>query len=358
MEIFWFLPTAGDSRYLGTDKGKREVTIEYLQQVAKAVDTLGFTGALLPTGKACEDSWVIASSLIPVTERMKFLIALRPGFTPPTIAARMASTLDRISGGRLLLNIVQGGDPVELAGDGLHLSHDKRYEQTNEFLTVWRRLFEEESVDFKGEYFDIAGGGIHHPPVQKPYPPLYLGGTSPAAHEVAAEHVDYYLTWGEPVEIVKERIDKVRELAAKKGREVKFGIRLHVIVRETAEEAWKAADELIQYVDESVVEAQRQKFARFDSVAQRRMTDLSLDNKNALEIAPGLWAGIGLAREGAGTALVGDPDSVAENMKKYAEAGVDTFIMSGYPHLEEAYRTAELLFPKLPLKHKTIKQEV
>ena len=358
MEIFWFLPTAGDSRYLGTDKGKREVTIEYLQQVAKAVDTLGFRGALLPTGKACEDSWVIASSLIPVTERMKFLIALRPGFTPPTIAARMASTLDRISGGRLLLNIVQGGDPVELAGDGLHLSHDKRYEQTNEFLTVWRRLFEEESVDFKGEYFDIAGGGIHHPPVQKPYPPLYLGGTSPAAHEVAAEHVDYYLTWGEPVEIVKERIDKVRELAAKRGREVKFGIRLHVIVRETAEEAWKAADELIQYVDENVVEAQRQKFARFDSVAQRRMTDLSLDNKNSLEIAPGLWAGIGLAREGAGTALVGDPDSVAENMKKYAEAGVDTFIMSGYPHLEEAYRTAELLFPKLPLKHKTIKQEV
>ncbi|MDG5470462.1 FMNH2-dependent alkanesulfonate monooxygenase [Jeotgalibacillus sp. ET6] len=347
MNIFWFLPTAGDSRYLGTTVGKREVTIDYLQQVAQAVDRLGFDGALLPTGRECEDSWVVASSLIPLTERMKFLVAIRPGLTSPAISARMAATFDRISGGRVLLNIVQGGNPVELAGEGLHLSHSDRYKLTNEFLTVWRKLYLEESVQFKGDYLDIRDGKLGHEPVQKPHPPLYLGGTSESAYEVASEHVDYYLTWGEPVEIVKERIQRVRKLAEEKGRKVKFGIRFHVIVRETEEEAWKAANNLIKYVDDEVIEKTREKFKVFDSSAQTTMTQTSLSNKDSLEIRPGIWAGIGLAREGAGTAFVGDPHQVAENMRKYEEIGIDTFILSGYPHLEEAYNVAELLFPVL-----------
>ena len=346
MEVFWFLPTAGEGRYLGTDIGKREVTIDYLEQVAKAVDTLGFDGALLPTGVACEDSWVIASSLVPVTKRMKFLVAVRPGFVAPPVAARMAATLNEISGGRLLLNIVQGGDPKELAGDGLHLTHDQRYEMSDEFLLIWNQLFKQESVTFKGNYFTIENGRLH-PSKIKQSPPLYIGGTSASAYEVAAKHVDYYLTWGEPVDVVKTRIDTVRKLAEAQGREVKFGIRLHVIVRETEKEAWDAAEELIKYIDQRTIDGMRKKMATFDSDAQKRMSDISYNNRASLEISPGLWAGIGLAREGAGTALVGDPDQVAANMKRYQEAGVDTFILSGYPHLEESYRVAELLFPRL-----------
>lgn len=346
MEVFWFLPTAGEGRYLGTEIGKREVTIDYLEQVAKAVDTLGFDGALLPTGVACEDSWVIASSLVPVTKRMKFLVAVRPGFVAPPVAARMAATLNEISGGRLLLNIVQGGDPKELAGDGLHLTHDQRYEMSDEFLSIWNQLFKQESVTFKGNYFTIANGRLH-PSKVKQSPPLYIGGTSASAYEVAAKHVDYYLTWGEPVDVVKTRIDNVRKLAEAQGREVKFGIRLHVIVRETEQEAWDAAEGLIKYIDQRTIDGMRKKMAAFDSDAQKRMSDISYNNRESLEISPGLWAGIGLAREGAGTALVGDPNQVAANMKKYQEAGVDTFILSGYPHLEESYRVAELLFPRL-----------
>jgi len=349
MEIFWFIPTHGDSRYLGTTKGARAVDYPYMKQIAQAADRLGFGGVLLPTGKSCEDAWVTASSLISATEKLKFLVAVRPGLMSPTLAARMASTFDRISGGRLLINVVTGGDPLELAGDGLFLDHDARYDLTDEFLHIWRKELQGEEVDFEGAHLRVKGAKVVYPPVQKPYPPLYFGGSSAAGHRVAAEHVDVYLTWGEPPQQVKEKIESVRELAAQKGRQIRFGIRLHVIVRETNEEAWKAADELIRYVDDETVQAAQKIFARFDSVGQQRMAQLHLGNRASLEISPNLWAGIGLVRGGAGTALVGDPETVAERMKEYASLGIDTFILSGYPHLEEAYRTAELLFPLLPV---------
>ncbi len=349
MELFWFIPTHGDSRYLGTTKGERAVDFHYMKQIAQAADRLGFGGVLLPTGKSCEDAWVTASSLISSTENLKFLVAVRPGLMSPTVAARMAATFDRISGGRLLINIVTGGDPVELAGDGLFLDHDARYDLTDEFLHIWRKELLGEEVDFEGTHLRVKGARVVYPPVQKPYPPLYFGGSSPAGHKVAAEHIDVYLTWGEPPNQVKEKIDHVRELAVRQGRTIRFGIRLHVIVRETNEEAWKAADELIQYVDDATIEAAQKIFARFDSEGQKRMAQLHRGSRASLEISPNLWSGIGLVRGGAGTALVGDPETVAERMKEYAELGIETFILSGYPHLEEAYRTAELLFPLLPL---------
>lgn len=348
MNLFWFLPTHGDSRYLGVKKGGRAVDYPYLRQIAQAVDNLGFEGALLPTGRSCEDAWVIASSLIPVTERMKFLVAIRPGLMQPSVAARMASTFDRTSNGRLLINVVTGGDPVEQAGDGLKLDHTERYELTDEFLHIWRDLMSRGEASFSGEYLTVEDGKLLFPPIQKPYPPLYFGGSSDIGQEVAATHVDKYLTWGEPPEQVKEKIDKVRRLAEAKGRKMTFGIRLHVIVRETEEEAWKAANELIKYVDEEMIDQAQNVFSRYDSVGQKRMAELHRGGKkDQLEISPNLWAGVGLVRGGAGTALVGDPETVAKRIREYEEIGIDTFILSGYPHLEEAYRVAELLFPLL-----------
>ena len=351
MQLLWFIPTHGEGRYLGTAIGGRTVNFDYWRQIAQAVDHLGFTGALLPTGRSCEDAWVLASALVTHTKKMRFLVAIRPGLMSPGVAARMAATFDRISGGRLLINVVTGGDPVELAGDGLHLSHDDRYKLTDEFLTVWRQIAASETANFQGDYLNIEDGKLLFPPLQKPYPPLWFGGSSPIAQEIAAKHVDVYLTWGEAPAQVAEKIAAVRRLAEAEGRTLRFGIRLHVIVRETESQAWDAANDLIRYVDEETINEAKKAYARMDSEGQRRMGELHHGSREALEISPNLWAGIGLVRGGAGTALVGDPDTVAKRMLEYADLGIDTFIFSGYPHLEEAYRVAELLFPRLPLEN-------
>ncbi|HBO2801065.1 alkanesulfonate monooxygenase, FMNH(2)-dependent [Pseudomonas aeruginosa] len=348
MNVFWFLPTHGDGRFLGTSQGARPVSLPYLKQVAQAADSLGYHGVLIPTGRSCEDSWVVASALAPLTERLRFLVAIRPGIVSPTVSARMAATLDRLSGGRLLINVVTGGDPDENRGDGIHLGHAERYEVTDEFLRVWRRVLQGEAVDFHGKHIHVENAKALYPPLQRPYPPLYFGGSSEAAHELAGEQVDVYLTWGEPLPAVAAKIADVRQRAARHGRTVKFGIRLHVIVRETAEEAWRAADRLIEHISDETIAAAQQSFARFDSEGQRRMAALHGGRRDRLEIQPNLWAGVGLVRGGAGTALVGDPRQVAERIGEYAELGIDSFIFSGYPHLEEAYRFAELVFPLLP----------
>lgn len=358
MQIFWFLPTHGDSRYLGTSEGARPIDLAYLQQIAGAADQLGYEGVLIPTGRSCEDPWVIASSLIGATKNLKFLVAVRPGLHQPSLAARMAATFDRLSGGRLLVNLVTGGDQAELEGDGVYLDHAARYEQSAEFIRIWREILARshsgQAFDYEGRHLSVKGAKLLYPPVQDPYPPVWFGGSSAAAHELAAEQVDAYLTWGEPPAEVARKIADVRNRAARKGRTVEFGIRLHVIVRETDDAAWKAAEELISRVDDETVIRAQAAFARMDSEGQRRMAALHAGgarrSRAELEISPNLWAGVGLVRGGAGTALVGDPKTVAARIEEYAALGLDKFILSGYPHLEEAYRFAELVFPLLSRK--------
>jgi alkanesulfonate monooxygenase len=386
MNIFWFIPTHGDSRYLGTSEGARQVSHDYLKQVAQAADSLGYEGVLIPTGRSCEDPWVVAASLLPVTQRLKFLVAVRPGLHQPSLAARMAATFDRLSGGRLLINLVTGGDQTELEGDGVFLDHAERYEQSAEFIRIWREIIARshtgEAFDFDGKHLQVKGSRLLYPSVQKPHPPVYFGGSSEAAHDLAAEQVETYLTWGEPPAEVAKKVADVRARAAKHGRTVKFGIRLHVIVRETEDEAWQAAERLIGKLDDDTVIRAQAAFSRMDSEGQRRMAALHAGARNKaptlgagasslppegagtpsggraafsrtradLEISPNLWAGVGLVRGGAGTALVGDPQTVAARIEEYAALGLDTFVLSGYPHLEEAYRFAELVFPLLPLK--------
>ncbi|MDP9908044.1 alkanesulfonate monooxygenase [Variovorax boronicumulans] len=361
MQIFWFLPTHGDSRYLGTSEGARAVDLPYLQQIAGAADHLGYEGVLIPTGRSCEDPWVIASSLIGATKKLKFLVAVRPGLHQPSLAARMAATFDRLSGGRLLVNLVTGGDQAELEGDGVYLDHAARYEQSAEFIRIWREIIarshETGTYDYEGKHLSVKGARLLFPPVQKPHPPVWFGGSSAAAHDLAAEQVDAYLTWGEPPAEVSKKIADVRARAERQGRSVQFGIRLHVIVRETEDAAWKAAEELISRVDDETVARAQAAFARMDSEGQRRMAALHAGGAKRgradLEIAPNLWAGVGLVRGGAGTALVGDAKTVAARIEEYAALGIDKFIFSGYPHLEEAYRFAELVFPLLSRKAKT-----
>jgi alkanesulfonate monooxygenase len=355
MKVFWFIPTHGDSRYLGTSEGARAATFDYFQQVAVAADTLGYEGVLLPTGRSCEDAWVVASSLMSATQQLKFLIAVRPGLSSPALSARMAATFDRLSKGRLLINVVTGGSPEELEGDGVFVDHDARYQITDEFLSIWREHFrtahEGGTVDFEGRHLTSRGGKLLYPSLQRPHPPLWFGGSSTAAHDIAASHIDTYLSWGEPPDAVATKINDVRAKALAKGRDIKFGIRFHVIVRETEDEAWAEADRLLSRLDDETVAKAQADFARMDSEGQRRMAALHGGkgrSRAQLEVYPNVWSGIGLVRTGAGTALVGNPEQIVARMTEYADLGVETFILSGYPHLEEAYRFAELVFPLLP----------
>jgi len=349
LNVFWFLPTHGDGRYLGSTEQARAVDQTYLQQVAQAAERLGYGGVLVPTGRSCEDSWVIASNLAAVTRTLKFLVALRPTTFSVTANARMAATLDRLSGGRLLVNVVAGGDAGDLEADGTFLSHDERYDHAREFLTVWKALLAGETVDFEGEHVRVKGAHQQFLPLQQPHPPLYFGGSSPAAHGLAAEHVELYISWGERPQDVAAKFADIRARAAALGRTVRFGVRLHVVVRETEQEAWAAANRLIDKLDDATVARAQTALARMDSEGQQRMSALHGGRRDQLEISPNLWAGVGLVRGGAGTALVGSPQQVADRLQEYAALGTDTFVLSGYPHLEEAYRFAELVFPLLPV---------
>jgi alkanesulfonate monooxygenase len=354
LQFLWFFPTNGDVRFFGPACGVRKVDNGYLRELALGLDRLGYFGALLPTGNFCEDALVVASSLVTHTERLRYLLALRPGSIVPAEAARQSAAFDRLSKGRLLLNVVTGGVSGDMESDGNFLPHDERYLQSAEFLKIWRALMSGETVNSFGKYYSCKNGQLMFPPFQTPYPPLYIGGASSAGRDLAAEQCDVYLTWGEPPSQVAETISDVRRRVEAVGRTMRFGIRLHFIVRETDEEAWAAANKLIVSVPDSVIEAAQKKLRAADAEGQRRLLALHGGDKSRLEISPNLWAGVGLIRAGAATSLVGSPQTVAERVMEYQALGVDTVIGSGYPHLEEAYRVAELLFPLLPITKPTV----
>ena len=345
--LFWFIPVSGDGRYLGSDIGARKITLEYLTQVAQAAEYAGFLGALIPTGRSCEESYIVGSSLFNATKHFKFLMALRPGVISPTFAARIAATLDRLSGGRTLFNLVAGGDEEDLQGDGIFLDHTQRYEQAFEFTKIWKALLQGECVNFKGTYYTIKNAKLFYPPLQTPLPQLFFGGSSEIAHKLAGKYVDKYLSWGEIPSKMKEKIEDVKAEAKKHNRNVSFGARFHIIVRESEEEAWNAAKRLISKLDEKTIKQARKDIDSYASVGQQRMSELYKGIGEDLVIYPNLWAGVGLVRAGAGTTIVGDVKNVLKLLREYTEIGVDTFVLSGYPHLEEALYVGDLLMPHI-----------
>ncbi len=354
LTFHWFLPTYGDSRHIvggghglpaGTAGGTRAATLGYLGQIARSAEQLGFVGALTPTGAWCEDAWLSTAMLAEVTERLKFLVAFRPGLVSPTLAAQMAATYQRHSHGRLLLNVVVGGEAHEQRAYGDFLDKDARYGRASEFLEINRRLWRGETVDHHGEHLHVEGAELGQLP--DPAPPIYFGGSSAAAGPVAVRHADVYLTWGEPPPQVAEKLAWIRELGAAAGRTPRFGIRLHVIARDSSEQAWAEAQRLLDGLDPALIRDIQAGLARSESVGQRRMLALHGGTTSDLEIYPNLWAGVGLVRGGAGTALVGSHTEVADLIGEYAALGIDEFILSGHPHLEEAYWFAEGVLPIL-----------
>lgn len=355
----WFLPTGGDDERLGgashgvgigatgvvvADTGHREASLDYLTRVAQTVDRLGFHAVLTPTGAHCEDAWLVTSALISATKNLKFLVAFRPGAVAPVLSAQMVSTFQRLSAGRALLNVVVGGDDAEQRAYGDTLDKQSRYRRAQEFLQIARAVGDGEAVSVHSEFYEVdrpAGGFGGYAPA--PLPEVYLGGSSPEAIDVAASAADVFLTWGEPPAQVADKLAAVKAAAREKGRSIRGGIRLHVVTRETSEEAWQVAENLISGVDDELV-ARRQKALRsIGSEGQRRMLDLHGGDRTKLVVGPNLWAGFGLVRGGAGTALVGSHDEVAERIREYVGVGIEEFIFSGYPHLEEAEHFGEVL---------------
>ncbi len=349
----WFLPTNGDGRRLveperpvpGTAGGPRPATLSYLTQIAAAAEDLGFEGALTPAGPWCDDAWITTMALTQRTRRLKFLVAFRPGITSPTLAAQMAASYQFHSGGRLLLNVVTGGDSAEQHAYGDWLGKDDRYVRCGEFLDVVRGLWAGDVVDYDGAHIKVEQGAVGRRP--DPVPPVYFAGSSPAALDIAADHADVYLTWGEPPGQVADKLAKLRALAAERGRTLRFGIRLHVVSRDDSAEAWRVANGLLDGVDDETIAKVHARMSTTESEGQKRMSALHGGHRDALEVSPNLWAGVGLARGGAGTALVGSHAEVADRIEEYQAIGIDEFILSGYPHLEELYWFGEGVLPLL-----------
>ena len=367
LRLHWFLPTSGDSRSLvGAGQGVphevlqglaetttaafRPPTVDYLAHVARTAEQLGFDGVLTPTGTFCEDAWLTTAALLRETRTLRFLVAFRPGVINPVLAAQMAAAYQRLSGGRLMLNVVTGGEPIEQKRFGDHLDKAARYARTDEFLSVVRGTWTQAPFTFDGEHFQVEGatvsGGID------PVPDIYFGGSSGPAGPVAARHADVYLTWGETPELVAEKVAWMRGLAAQQGRTLRFGLRIHTLSRDTSEEAWQHAQWLLDGVDPATVARAQAAMRASESTGQQRMLSLragrtSYASAHELEVSPNLWAGVGLVRGGAGTSLVGSHAEVADRLEEYHRIGIDEFILSGYPHVEEAYRFAEGVAPLL-----------
>ncbi|MFC8046203.1 LLM class flavin-dependent oxidoreductase [Nocardia sp. NPDC057353] len=355
LSFHWFLPTYGDSRGLvagghGTFmSGDRPASLRYLNQIGAAAEDNGFEAVLTPTGAWCEDAWLTTAMLVETTRTMKFLVAFRPGLVSPTLAAQMSATFQRHSAGRLLLNVVTGGEQHEQRAYGDFLDKEQRYARTGEFLHIVRSLWTAtDPFTFVGEHLRVEGALLANRP--DPLPPVFFGGSSQPAGPIAARFADTYLTWGEPPAAVAAKLDWIRGLAAAENRVVDFGLRIHVISRDTSEAAWAEADRLLAGIDPADIERIQANLRRSESEGQRRMLELHGGSSDRLEIAPNLWAGVGLVRGGAGTALVGSHEEVAERLAEYAALGIDHFILSGYPHLEEAYWFGEGVLPVLERK--------
>lgn len=341
----WFLPVDGDNREIYTrGPGYRPPDIGYLREVALAAERNGFESLLTPTGRQCEESWLTTAALTQVTERIKFLVAFRPGLVHPTLAAQMVETYQNFSGNRLGLNIVTGADDTEQRSYGDFTTKDERYARTDEFLTIVKQEWQGRPYSHEGRFYRVEGSGLGHELASRPQ--IFFGGASPAAEQVSARHADVQLFFGETPPMAAERIARMRGLAAEKGRSLRFGIRLHVIARHTSEAAWAEADRLLDELPDEVVERVQNRMNKAGAVGHQRIRSLhdgTKHDREAMRIYPNLWAGTSLIF--GNPALVGSFAEIADRIREYHAIGIDHFILSGYPRLESAYWFGEGVLP-------------
>jgi alkanesulfonate monooxygenase len=343
IEMLWFCQLAQDSEFLGATSGRRP-TLEYLASLVETAAEMGFESLLTATNyHAIHDALTVSVATLARTRGAGLLIAVRPGMFHPTVFAKMAATAANLFPGRVRVNVVTGSNPAENAMYGDFENHAERYARTREFTSLLRLLWNEPQVSYQSGLYRFEGAVVE--PKPDPPIPIYLGGHSEEAQRIAAESADVYLLWGDTMEMIETRLAKMREHLLETGRDVRIGLRCHVIVRETEEEAWQAAERMISRIDPETRRRFVEATAKVDSEGQRRQAALAQSSSLVLE--PNLWAGVGLARSGVGVAIVGNPEQVEAKLRAYQRLGVTTFILSGYPHWEECRRFGELVMPRL-----------
>lgn len=353
VEISWFGALCDDDyEFLGVPDQRLLSSYEHCSDIVLTADRLGYDNILLPSGYDLGiDTVAFAAAVAPRVGRMQLLTAVRMGEMWVPQLARQLATIDHMLGGRLTINIISSEMPGE------KLESAPRYQRTREWMYVLRELLDGNPIDFHGEFLDLVLDPPQIRTVLGTSPPFYFGGFSPDAKDTAAEYADVFLTWPDTVAGVAATVHEMKERAAGYGREIKYGLRSHVIVRETEAEAMAAAERLVSRLDDGVGERIRSKSLDTQSVGVTRQNELREAAGSDWFVEENLWTGVGRARSGAGAAIVGDPDQVRAKLAAYQQAGIDAFILSGYPHVAEAELFAELVLPHIehgPLYQRTV----
>ena len=343
VEVAWFAALCDDDyEFLGVADPSLASSWDHCREITLAADRHGFDNILLPSGYALGiDSTSFAAAVAPHTGQIQLLLAVRMGEMWPPQLARQIATIDQILKGRLTINIISSDIP------GQTLESGPRYRRTLEWMQVLRTLLDGQPVDFHGEFVDLNLDPPRASTVSGRCPPFYFGGFSEAAKETAAAAADVFLTWPDTVGGVAATVADMRKRAERQGRTLRFGLRSHVIVRSTPAKAREAAARLISQLDDETGDAIRRRSLDATSEGVRRQGELRDLSDADGYVEESLWTGIGRARSGAGAAIVGSPEEVLAKLNAYRQAGVDAFILSGYPHLPECDRVGRMVLPEL-----------
>lgn len=346
LEFGWYLPTHGDTTAYGLMEAQVAPSPELCERVVKAAEDASFEYLLIPVGSVCWEAWITGAFMAARSSRIKPLIAARPGYINPVLMAKMISTFDQMSGGRICINLIAGQNESEVEAEGVRQPKEERYALMEEEVSILKALWTTRGpVHVQGKFHTISGAHIRPRPLQQPFPKFYLGGGSWQAWEVSAKHSDVHLFWGDLPERIAENIAEIRRLARAHGREdaIGFGMRLQVICRENEADAWEAADQLVRHATERQKQEMKTLYNR--SEANQRVQQLAHDYGDLL--MPHLWTGITRVRPGAGIAVVGNPAQCAATLQQFIDAGCHSFCLSGYLHDEEAERFGRLIRPIL-----------
>lgn len=346
LEFGWFVPTAGDATCLVDPEKQIAPSPEMMERVVEAAEAAGFEYLLVPVQTACWEAWITGAFLAARSSRIRMLIAARPGYITPFLTAKMVTTLDQLTRGRVCVNLIAGQSDAETESEGVRWAKEDRYEMMEEEVRLLKALWTATGrVDFEGRFHTLANALLMPRPFQDPHPPFYLGGGSSQAWDISAKHANVHLFWGDTYARIRENITEIRRRAAVHGREneIAFGMRLQIVCRETEEQAWEAARELVRGVTESRTAILRERTAT--SEANRRVQQLREEHGELIE--EHLWTGISTVRPGAGIAIVGNPEQCAGVLQNYIDAGCSSFCLSGYLHDDEAARFASMVRPIL-----------
>lgn len=358
-EVSWFAPICdGDDRYLGERNPVYKSNWENTSDILLTADKFGFRNILCPSSyQVGQDTLAFASAVAPLTRQINLLTAIRCGEVHPPMLARAIATLDHILKGRLTINIISSNLPGE------DLSSEARYQRSREVIRILKQAWTQENIDIKGDFYNFSLPTNPVKPYQAGGPLLYFGGYSPAAVDLCAEFCDVYLMWPETKENLRQLMTNMSEKAAGYNRTLDFGLRIHVVVRETEEEARTYADSIISRLDPEQGKELRERALDAKSLGVSRQADMRAQSGDDGYIEEHVWTGIGKGRSGCGAALVGTPDQIVQKIHEYMDMGIRAFIFSGYPHKEECERFAKLVLPKLktvsmPIVQQKVNDEV